>query len=553
MTDTPPPDDGWLEAPVEDLDAPPEKGRGRRKKRGPLRLVQGEETHDAGGRPFVALVPYRETECIGAVVEALAARCTELYQRAGMLVRVTREAPPAGDGPVSASAPRIGTLPRPILRSLIDGAVRIQEQKGAELRNAHPPDWLVAQIDALGEWQGVRRLEMVTQCPVMRPDGTVVTEPGYDPETGLLYEPNFEPLPLPEVPRRDDALAALEELRDVVCDFPFVAPQHEAGWLALLLTPFARFAFKGPTPLGVIDGSVAGVGKGKLAQVISLLVDGVDLSPTPQPEEVEEERKLITSIALTGRRLVLIDNVTRQVGSGPMEALLTATRWSDRLLGASKTFDGDVLTQWLVTGNNVSFRKKDTIRRCVHVRVEAKTDSPESRSNWVHDPLLSWVLAERPRLVRAALTILRAHALEGYPNPCRAQWGSFEGWSDKVRAALVWLGCADPADTRRELSESSDTEGTALIVVLEHLHRCQVLGADGLTARALLERAGEHEDLSDALEELSPSRRGSITSRALGYAMRTVKGRVMLVDGRPLALGSVSGPNHSTLWCAVDP
>lgn len=552
VTLTPPPDDGWLEADVSDPGSPPPggkpNGKGKRK-RGGLRAVGAAET----GRPVIALVPYREAQCIAGTIEALAASAPGLYQRAGMLVRVTREAAPAGDGPVSASAPRIGELPRPILRSWIDSAVCVQEIKGAELRTAHPPDWFVAQIDTIGEWRGVRRLEGVTQCPVIRPDGSVIVDPGYDRETGLLYEPNFEPLPVRECPLRDDALAALEELRDVVCDFPFVAPKHEAGWLALLLTPFARFAFKGPAPLGVIDGSVAGVGKGKLAQVISLLVDGCELSPTPQPEEVEEERKLITSIAMSGRRLVMIDNVTRPVGSGPLEALLTATRWSDRVLGASKTFDGDVLTQWLVTGNNVAFRKKDTIRRCVHVRVEAKTDAPEARSNFSHNPLLSWVVSERPRLVRAALTILRAHAAAGWPNPCGAQWGSFEGWSDRVRSALVWLGCDDPADTRTDLSSSADTEGNALIVVLETLYRARVLDREGLNTRQLLEEAANSADLKDALEELCPTRRGDITSRALGYALRAVKGRVMLVDGKPLALGTTPGPGHSTLWCAIDP
>lgn len=550
MTDTPP-DDGWIDAPVSDDDAPtplgPTNGKGKRK-RGPRAV-----TADDINRPCVALVPYRETECCEVVVSGLARRADSLYQRAGMLVRVVRDAAPAGDGPVSAGAPRIGALPRPVLRKMIDAVVRVQEEKSQELIPAHPPDWLVALVDSCGEWPGVRRLEGVTQCPMVRPDGTLVTVPGYDAETGLLYEPNFTPLEMPEVPLREHALSALDELRDVVCDFPFVGPEHEAGWLALLLTPFARYAFKGPAPLGVIDGSVAGVGKGKLAQVIALLVDGCEVSPTPQPEEVEEERKLITSIAMAAPRFSLIDNVTKPVGSGPLEALLTSTRWSDRVLGGNKTFNGDVLTQWLVTGNNIVFRKKDTIRRCVHVRVESKTPDPETREDFRHSPLLPWVLKERPRLVCAALTILRAHALAEWPNNCKAQWGSFEGWSDRVRAALVWLGMADPADTRTELAQSADTEGRAVMILLEQLARAQSMGNDGVSARELLDMARNSDDLRDAIDELCPTRKGDVTARYLGQSLRSVKGRAVKVDGRTLVLDSVPGPGHTLLWRSVPP
>lgn len=552
-----PPDDGWLDAPVDDADAPAGAARKRKRKRangsngnGTLRIADASEL-DPHGRPSIGLLPYREHEAVTATIDALARLEDRVYQRGGLLTRVTREPEPDSDGPTTASPPRLSPVPRPVLRTWIDRRVRLSEPKRGEMQPCHPPDWLVASVDTIGEWPGVRRLESVTQCPVMRSDGTIVDEPGYDPATGLLFEPNFQPIRVPELPSQADALDALAELRDVVCDFPFVAPEHESGWLALLLTPFARFAFRGPSPLGVIDGSVAGVGKGMLAQVISVLVDGVEMSPTPQPEEVDEERKLITSIALAGRRLVLIDNVTRAVGSGPLEALLTATRWSDRVLGASRTFDGDVLTQWLVTGNNVAFRKKDTIRRVVHVRVESKSPTPEARSGFAHYPLLTWVRQERARLVRACLTILRAHAVAGWPDATRSPWGSFEGWSSRVRAALVWLGCADPADTRRELNASADVEGRALVVLLDALWREQVLDRAGLTARELLDLTKDRDDLRDAIDELCPTRRGEVTPRYLGQMLRGVKGRAIDVDGRTLAVESVPGRGHTLVWQAV--
>lgn len=548
-------DDGFDPDDDDAPDAPP-KANGSRahKPNGKRRSKRSRAPNEIAGRPSLSLVPYRERAAADVACKVIAEQATHVYQRGGMLVRVVAEPEPNPSGPVSAGAPRITQLPKPVLRETLDELFCITApNKKGEFEATHPPDWFVSLIDARGEWP-VRRLEMVVQCPMIRPDGTVIVAPGYDAETGLLYEPNYAPLEMLEVPLRHHALAALDEIKDIVCDFPFVAPKHLAGWVALALTPFARMAFRGPTPLGVMDGSVAGVGKGKLVQAISIMLDGCEVSPMPQATEVEEERKLITSIAIAAKKLALIDNITKPLGSGPLEALLTATRWSDRVLGANKTFDGDCLTQWFATGNNIAFRKKDTIRRSVHVRVESKSPNPEAQSNWTHDPLLDWVRRERPRLVRAALTILRAHALAGYPNPCKAQWGSFEGWSDRVRAAVVWLGMDDPADTRSELAASSDTEGRALVAIVEKLLHSQALGHDGVSARALLGSCSDDDDLKDAIEELCPTRKGDPTPRALAYALRSVKGRVVeLDDGRAMQLSTVAGPGHSVLWCAVPP
>ena len=46
----------------------------------------------------------------------------------------------------------------------------------------------------------------------------------------------------------------------------------------------------------------------------------------------------------------------------------------------------------------------------------------------------------------AILTITRAYIVAGSPNQTSRR-ASYEGWSDVVRSALVWLGCPDPVET----------------------------------------------------------------------------------------------------------
>jgi hypothetical protein len=43
---------------------------------------------------------------------------------------------------------------------------------------------------------------------------------------------------------------------------------------------------------------------------------------------------------------VLIDNINRPLGSGALDAALTGTAWSERILGKSEKIDLPLLTIW---------------------------------------------------------------------------------------------------------------------------------------------------------------------------------------------------------------
>jgi hypothetical protein len=258
----------------------------------------------------------------------------------------------------------------------------------------------------------------------------------------------------------------MNKLLEIVCDFRFQSQEHVAAWFASLLTPFARFAFVGPTPLFLVDANVRGAGKGLLTQTIAYLVLGRDMAVSSYAEDSEEMRKKITSIALAGDRMILLDNLEGDFGNDALDRALTATRWQDRILGGNHTVDLPLTTTWFATGNNVSIAA-DTARRIIHIRLDVLSEKPEERSDFRHPDLLAWVRQERPRLVRAALTILRAYVRAGRPKQPVPAYGSFDGWSALVRQAVIWLGLPDPCKTRKELAEKADVTATALAQLLE--------------------------------------------------------------------------------------
>jgi hypothetical protein len=393
-----------------------------------------------------------------------------IYQRGGLLVRIVRDASPAAKGIRRPFSPRIEPLPNAILRERLAANVRWIVRKwkedGFQDKRDHPPAWCVAALHARAEWPGIRHLEAVVEYPILRADGTILSTPGYDADTGLLLEPAGEFPPMPDNPAREDAVASLNALLEVVADFPFEKDVHRAAWLAGLLTPLARFAFKGPAPLFLVDANVRAAGKGLLLDCISRIITGERFTIATYTSDEDELRKRITSLVLGGDRLVLFDNLEGKFGNAVLDAALTGVAWKDRVLGVNRMAEGPLLMTWYATGNNVAVAA-DTARRVCHIRLESPEERPEERNNFRHPDLLSWVGENRQKLLTAALTILRAYCLAGRPDVGLQAWGSFEGWTGLVRSAVVWIGLPDPGETRLLLRERADTTSESMAILLE--------------------------------------------------------------------------------------
>jgi hypothetical protein len=419
-------------------------------------------------RPEVVLVT-DEHLSVEKAIEALAKCDKNLYQRGGLLVRVVQPCHPKQTCRLTASSTaKIEAVPNPDLRNRLTRWARIIELKPGEAgilekHPAHPPGWLVNAVEAAGLWPGVRPLEGVVTAPILLPDGSVLQTPGYHAESGLLYHPPAD-AKLPRIsdkPTAAEVKQAVAEVLEAVCDFPFATPEHRAAWLAALLTPLARFAFRGPAPLFLIDANVRGSGKGLLADVIARIVSGRDFARAAYTTDDDEMRKVIMAIALEGEQLVLLDNLDGALGNPSLDAMLTATEWQGRILGKSQQPRLPLIATWYATGNNVAILA-DTARRVCHIRLDSLDERPEERAEFRHPDLVGWVSKERDRLLAAALTVLSAYCCAGRPDQKLKAWGSYEGWSDLVRGAVVWLGLPDPGQTRQDLASRSDRDAEAL-------------------------------------------------------------------------------------------
>jgi len=467
------------------------------------------------------------------------------FHRGGQLVQILGA--PAHEAGVTPGTPTVRQLHLATLREMLTKVASfVTRDRGSDdPEPCLPPDNVVTAVQHRGEWATVRRLVGILEAPALRADGTLLQEPGYDAPTGYLYMPTTDFGRIPEEPTQEDAHRAREELDEVFCDFPFVSREARAVPLAALLTMLARPAILGSTPAFLTDANARGSGKTLVTDAISMMATGRVTAKMAYPINDEELEKVLASYALRGSPLINFDNVTRAFGGGPLDRCLTAVDSVDlRILGRSEISTLPWRAVLFGTGNNVLICG-DTARRTVVGRLESSLENPEDRSGFRHPNLLGWIREHRPRLVRAALTLLRAWVVAGRLAMGCAAWGSFESWSSIVPPALVFAGAADPMLARAEVVGVDDQDKIALSLVLQHWPRLDTLGR-GLTIRdavsALYPSRRDpgppdgHDALREGLELMAPMKDGKPSSKAIGEAFRRVKGRN--VGGRKLVAGT---------------
>ncbi|MBS0198275.1 MAG: hypothetical protein JSR77_16100 [Planctomycetes bacterium] len=423
-----------------------------------------EAVAEGDSRPQIVL-GMEESASADEVIAALGAE-PELFKRGHKLVRPLYAADDDRHVKRGHDAVVIGQVPLPTLREFISRNVILLEPNGqGGYKPARPKRWLVAAIDARGEWKAIRPLEAVATVPFLRPDGTVCCKAGYDHATGVLYKPSGAFPDIKERPSLEDIKAAVETLFDIVGDFHFHGEWGRAAWLASLLTPLARHAFRGPAPLFLIDANVRGAGKSLLAKVTGIIAQGHECAASGYAHEPAEMRKLITSIALAGDAIVLLDNVQGPFGNASLDRALTTEMWNDRLLGKNEQATVRLNTTWYATGNNIAV-VGDTARRIVHIRLNVPEERPEERCDFKYPNLLETVRANWRNLARAGLTILRGFCEKGRPRANLKPFGGFEPWSDLVRGAVEWATKTDPCDRSLLCDAGGDGELEAVLALM---------------------------------------------------------------------------------------
>jgi putative DNA primase/helicase len=353
--------------------------------------------------------------------------------------------------------PRIVHLSHARLRGRLDRIAAWERETKEGIQPARPPRDVVEDMQALPRL--LPPLRGITGTPAFARDGTLATDPGYQPATQLYYAPAGQPVPpVPAKPDDTDIMRAKQIIgQEWLSDFPFLDDASRAHAIAVPVTAIARELIDGPVPLFAIDAPTAGTGKSLLAGGVGLVVSGSSSAVMADERNEEELRKRVTAILIAGRPVAVFDNVRRRLQSSVLGALLTATTWSDRILGKSDTLELPNRTVWMATGNNLQMND-EMARRTVWIRIDAKIDRPWQRVGFRHPDLTAWLSRHRHELVWAFLVLVRNWLARGRPEWEGRPLGSYESWSSVVGGIFGAAGIEGLLANREELYRRMDAE-----------------------------------------------------------------------------------------------
>ena len=486
-------------------------------------------SHQTPPAPQLPIVIVNNRELRDASAEAIAAlqKANDpptLFCRSGEMVTVR------GD---ELGRHAISCVSESLLRGRMTRSADFRRLVHDKNRNSHypsvnPPIDVVRDVLALAPdvW-GFPALESVTESPLLRSDGSVLSAEGYDHVTRVYYAPSPSlRLPaIPDEPGADDVVTAVAVLDEVLEGFPFVDGASKANAYAMLLTPIVRRAVAGSVPIALVDAPQAGTGKSLLAEIVALIHTGSDAAMQPAPARGDESewRKMLGAVLLNGSALTIFDNIDHRLQSASLALAVTASTWTDRILGQTKTVTLPVRCTFIATGNNLQLGG-DLPRRCFWCRLDAGTSLPWQRVGFRHPDLKVWVREHRGELLGALLTIARAWFVAGSPQGAVEALGGFESWAKIVGGILSNAGISGFLQNLDSLYEESDPAQLQweafLLAILDSFDN------RGFTIKELVELLPENSELTQALpDELADEDRKGSLQRRLGRAFSERVGR----------------------------
>lgn len=488
---------------------------------------------------------------------AIVAAGRPVFVRGGILVEPIRtEYPTIGDETTTVTVFR--TIGIENLRYMVNkhGVKYLQwNDKKKKSVEVDPPDKIMATLVKLGHWI-FPKVSGIINSPTLRPDGSVLSERGYDKSTQLWCWPDAS-LKLPDMPNRPtkrDAMEALELLKALLTGFAFQSELDRSVALAAILTTILRGAFD-IAPMTLFLAHMAGTGKSYLVDLVSTIARGRPCPVITASRDEAEMDKRIGSLLIESAPMISIDNLSFDLKGDLLCQMCTQQTVKVRVLGKSETPDCEWKGALFATGNNVNL-SGDMTRRGLICNLDAGMERPELRE-FDFSPI-DMVLKDRGAYIAAVLTIARAYVIGGKIDRI-ARIGSYGQWSKFVREPLVWLGEEDPTKSMEQAFKNDPNKGAAEMLIAqweEHLGTEQsykvseIIDIAKETQPAAVMGVGMNDwehirpDFFDVLLERC-GERGNIDVRKVGFWLRSLRGQIY--SGYRIVVASESA-KHGHRW-----
>jgi len=391
----------------------------------------------------------------------------------------------------------------------------------------------------------------INQAPLVTATGRLIDGGGLDRALGVVHriDPPLRACLPAGKPTDDEARVALEFLmREWLVDVAL----DDAGKcvvIVLAITLLQR-ALLPERPAFFVTAGQRGGGKTTLIQMIVTAILGRPAAAAAWSDNAEERKKALFSYLRQAVGVLIWDNISRgsTISCPHIEAALTATEISDRVLGVSLFETVPASTIQVFTGNSIAPRG-DMASRSFILSLNVDRPDPENR-DFKHSDPVGWTQANRARVLRALYLILVA-GIQNRPDDQQAKtrfksWWKLAGWPVEYAAALAGIDF----DCGKLLlaGEAQDEEASATSRVLTALWAR--FGEDQFTARSVASLLSDYNvatdedaaELADGLAELAQKAIDKPTAQGMGKLFQKhLTGRPTWIEGRVAFLRRVPG------------
>jgi hypothetical protein len=449
-----------------------------------------------------------------------------LYQRGGIAMIVNDER----DGLEVITSSMLRTL---VERHLV--CYRVRKTSGGKwirfLRTMNADDAL----GVLNSKQFLSHLPKVdriatTRLPIMRENNRIELLPnGYDAKSRTLTLSQCEydeTLPLQK---------AIETIDDLYSEFPFadsgrskaVAVAAAGGVYGMSLIDR-----KSLRPVFIIVANAEGAGKTLLAMCAISPTHGETRIDIILNDHTEIEKKLLSAL-IAARPYILFDNVKGHLNSPPLEAFTTSVRYSGRILGVSKMFDGENLMTVFITGNGCTI-SPDLRRRSLFEELLMEEERAEERKfRRILDQ--GTLLELRPQILAALWAFIREWDKAGRPPSSRLH-NAFPRWSQIIGGIVEFAGYGCPFEAA-EIESGADLAGADMHQLVKLLAESRELIEEPVTFtfNELVECSQKHgffEWLVGDGGDLKPSQRTKFSRLLNRYDRRLFTEGHFIIEGK---------------------
>jgi hypothetical protein len=182
------------------------------------------------------------------------------------------------------------------------------------------------------------------------------------------------------------------------------------------------------------------------------------------PDTREELRKVLDAAALNASPYVLFDDLSGLLSNQALNAFMTASTWSGRLMNSKKTFSVPKIATVFVTGNNLSVSSDIAGRMLLCELYVEQADAQEREINNVIDEEYLRRADVRSDICSALWTFVRCWDAAGRPMKGRVLKG-YEGWSSMFGGIVTFAGFGDPCEQpKTETSGSAEEQDMQALV-----------------------------------------------------------------------------------------